>query len=183
MMMVRMVICSVWPKMYGQAITIASRYSVFRKQFRDESGVEQPIIEYQTQQNKLIPLLSEYYAITIAGNRISKLTADNFKRMNEKNDDSLMAETHACLSFGKSSFSEIAQRGLEVCRMACGGHGYSSYSGLPAIQVEYSPNITHEGENTVMYLQVSRYILKCFDTSVLKKKEPLQKSVRYLESY
>lgn len=183
MMLVRRAICSVWPKMYAQAITIAARYSLFRKQFRDESGVEQPIINYQTQQNKLIPLLADYYAITIAGARIAKLTDDNFKRMNTNNDDTLMAETHACLSFGKSYFSDVVMRGIEICRLACGGHGYSHHSGLPSILMEYSPNITHEGENTVMYLQVSRYILKCFDNSVVKKKEPLQKSVRYLESY
>jgi len=34
-----------------------------------------------------------------------------------------------------------------------------------------------------MYLQVSRYILKCFTNSIVKKKEPLQRSVLYLESY
>ena len=183
MMLVRKAICSVWPKMYASAITIASRYSLFRKQFKNEAGQEQPIIDYQTQQNKLIPLLAEYYAITVTGHRIDKLTDTNFGRMMKKNDDSLMAETHACLSFGKSYFSDVVQRGIEICRLSCGGHGYSQYSGLTAIVVEYAPNITHEGENTVMYLQVSRYILKCFNNVVVKKQGVLQKSVRYLESF
>jgi acyl-CoA oxidase len=35
MMLVRKAICSVWPKMYASAITIASRYSLFRKQFKN----------------------------------------------------------------------------------------------------------------------------------------------------
>jgi len=39
MMIVRRTICSVWPKMYPQAITIAARYSLFRKQFKDEAGL------------------------------------------------------------------------------------------------------------------------------------------------
>ena len=34
-----------------------------------------------------------------------------------------------------------------------------------------------------MYLQVSRYILKCFNNVVVKKQGVLQKSVRYLESF
>jgi acyl-CoA oxidase len=65
----------------------------------------------------------------------------------------------------------VTVRGLEISRLACGGHGFSQYSGLPSIIKEYSPNITHEGENTVMYLQVARYIIKCFDNSIVKKKE------------
>lgn len=94
-----------------------------------------------------------------------------------------MAETHATLSFGKSYYSDVALRGIEMCRLACGGHGFSHYSGLPAIVNEYYPNPTHEGENTVMYLQAARYVMKCFGRSVLQKKEPLQHSVKYLESY
>jgi len=36
--------------------------------------------------------------------------------------------------------------------MACGGHGYSYYSGIPGIIDEFKPMVTLEGENTVMYL-------------------------------
>lgn len=56
-----------------------------------------------------------------------------------------MAETHARLCYGKSYFSDVVMRGMDICRRACGGHGYSHYSGLPALLIEYTPNITHEG--------------------------------------
>ena len=82
-----------------------------------------------------------------------------------------MAETHACLSLGKPYFSELVYDGMEVCRRACGGHGFSHYSGLPTLINEYSANVTLEGENTVLYLQVARYLLKNFKYLKTKKKQ------------
>lgn len=45
---------------------------------------------------------------------------------------------------------------------ACGGHGYSHYSGLPLLLTEEFPNQILEGENTVLLLQASRYLLKSY---------------------
>lgn len=58
MMLVRRYISCVWPKMYSQSISIACRYSMFRRQFRGDDKQEIPVIEYQTQQLKLIPLIA-----------------------------------------------------------------------------------------------------------------------------
>jgi len=38
MMFIRQFISTSLPKIYGQAILIATRYSVFRKQFKNKSG-------------------------------------------------------------------------------------------------------------------------------------------------
>ena len=45
---------------------------------------------------------------------------------------------------------------LQLCREACGGHGYSRASGLPDIFVDFVAAVTYEGENTVMFLQTAR---------------------------
>jgi acyl-CoA oxidase len=74
MMIVRKLISTVWPKVYGQGIAIACRYSLFRRQFKNEQREEITIMEYQTQQAKLLPLIAEFYGISLAGNRIAKLT-------------------------------------------------------------------------------------------------------------
>ena len=47
---------------------------------------------------------------------------------------------------------------LQLCRKACGGHGYSRASGIPDIYVDLAPSVTYEGENTVLYLQTARYV-------------------------
>ena len=45
---------------------------------------------------------------------------------------------------------------MQLCRMACGGHGYSRASGISDVYVDLSPAVTYEGENTVLYLQTAR---------------------------
>eukprot|EP00731_Ephydatia_muelleri_P016497 Em0009g921a len=49
-----------------------------------------------------------------------------------------------------------------VCRLACGGHGYSLASGIPYLYVNHVAAMTYEGENTVMYLQTARYLNKIY---------------------
>ena len=44
---------------------------------------------------------------------------------------------------------------MEAARRACGGHGYSLLSGLPTLFTHYVQNVTWEGDNNVMLLQVS----------------------------
>jgi hypothetical protein len=61
---------------------------------------------------KLIPLIADFYGIALAGNRIAKLTEDNFRRVTQNNDETLMAETHASLCYGKAYFTDVANRGL-----------------------------------------------------------------------
>lgn len=54
---------------------------------------------------------------------------------------------------------------LTLCRgdprtRSTGGHGYSSYSGLPSLIADYAVNQTWEGDNTVMSLQTAQYLIK-----------------------
>ena len=63
-----------------------------------------------------------------------------------------------------------------------GGHGTSCYSGLPQLVNEYAANNTFEGENTVMYLQTARYVLKSYLGHATKGK-PLTDSVKYIETF
>ena len=62
-----------------------------------------------------------------------------------------------CILLHTITYSCILLRG-QVCRLACGGHGYSQASGLPFLYVNYVAAITYEGENTVMYLQTARSV-------------------------
>jgi len=68
-----------------------------------------------------------------------------------------MDQLHALSSGLKAFCSWTASAGIEVCRMSCGGHGYSRCSALPDLYVDYTPNCTFEGENTVMMLQTARW--------------------------
>ena len=139
-------------------LTIGVRYSLVRTQFKDERGLEMKTLDYQLQQEKLIPLIADNYAILFASKRITALTRKNMENA-KIGDFSLMQDLHAILSGCKAVYTWIVLFGGEKIRQACGGHGYSLYSGFGALQ-EYAPNATYEGENTVMLLQTSRYLMK-----------------------
>jgi acyl-CoA oxidase len=68
----------------------------------------------------------------------------------------LMADLHALNSGLKSVTSFQTAQGIEQCRMACGGHGYSKGSGIPQIFGIAVGGCTYEGENMVMLLQLAR---------------------------
>lgn len=146
----------------AKACTIAIRYSAVRHQSEIRSGEPEPqILDYQTQQYKLFPLLATAYAFSFVGQYMS----DTYHRITgdiNTGDFSQLPELHA-LSAGLKAFTTwTANAGIEVCRMSCGGHGYSRSSGLPDIYVEFTPTCTYEGENTVMMLQTARYLLKSY---------------------
>ena len=67
---------------------------------------------------------------------------------------------YSCILLHTLAYSCILLH-TQVCRLACGGHGYSQASGLPFLYVNYVAAITYEGENTVMYLQTARSVKDC----------------------
>ncbi|XP_033727732.1 peroxisomal acyl-coenzyme A oxidase 1-like [Pecten maximus] len=168
-----------WSGLYlSQACIIAVRYSSVRRQTEIlPGGPEAQILDYQTQQTKLFPLLATAYAFTFAARAVE----ETFNRINSQielgNLDHL-AELHALCAGLKAFTTENAAAGIEVCRMACGGHGYSHASGLPKIYTTTSALCTVEGENTVMMLQMSRFLIKSH--SQMKSGKQLQGFVSYL---
>lgn len=181
MMFIRELISCAIPKIYALPITIAVRYSLFRRQFRNGKKEEVTIMDYQTQQDKVLPRIAEYYALNAGGNRIRVVSEKNSQNI-LNSDFSLLQETHSNLAFSKCLYSEIVAEGIEILRRSLGGHGTSYYSGVPQILNEHAPNNTHEGENTVMYIQTARYILKSY-LGHLTKGKPLTDSVKYIEKF
>ncbi|XP_029480627.1 peroxisomal acyl-coenzyme A oxidase 1-like isoform X2 [Oncorhynchus nerka] len=146
----------------AKSCTIAIRYSSVRHQSEIRPGEPEPqIMDYQTQQYKLFPLLATAYAYKFVGQYMNqvyhRITGDI-----SQGDFSELPELHA-LSAGLKAFTTwTASAGIEVCRMACGGHGYSRCSALPDIYVNFVPTCTYEGENTVMMLQTARFLIKSY---------------------
>ncbi|KAM4692043.1 peroxisomal acyl-coenzyme A oxidase 1 isoform 2-T2 [Rhinophrynus dorsalis] len=162
----------------SRACTIAIRYSAVRHQSEIRSGEPEPqILDFQTQQYKLFPLLATAYAFQFVGAYMNqtyhRITGDIQQgNLNE------LPELHA-LSAGLKAFTTwAASTGIEECRMACGGHGYSRCSGIPDIYVTFTPACTYEGENTVMMLQTARFLVKSYTAAI--SGERLDGMVSYL---
>ncbi|XP_030582633.1 peroxisomal acyl-coenzyme A oxidase 1 isoform X1 [Archocentrus centrarchus] len=162
MVFIRSMIVAMSARALAKSCTIAIRYSAVRHQSEIRAGEPEPqILDYQTQQYKLFPLLATAYAFTFVGQYMNQ----TYHRISEdinQGDFSEMPELHA-LSAGLKAFTSWeANAAIEVCRMSCGGHGYSRSSALPDIYVEFTPTCTYEGENTVMMLQTARYLVKSY---------------------
>ncbi len=147
------------------ALTIAIRYSCVRRQTPSitQNGLESQIIDYQNQQYQLFSGLSTCYSIFFSSlyfrndlNEILKHT-DNLRNVSS----STLARLHAISSSTKAYSFDQCLKYAQICRLACGGHGYSTSSGLGQIIIEADAGCTYEGDNIVLHLQAARYLLKC----------------------
>ncbi|KAG5668840.1 hypothetical protein PVAND_016762 [Polypedilum vanderplanki] len=148
---------------YGvSAISIAIRYSASRKQFGpDDTNIEFPVIEYQSQQYRLIRHLANIFAIKFFSNWIAKECAKIVIKgfSGEKISTESGMEMHAISSAGKPVCGWITRDCIQDCREACGGHGYLKCARLGDLRNYNDPNLTYEGENNVLIQQASNFLI------------------------
>ncbi|XP_066268562.1 peroxisomal acyl-coenzyme A oxidase 1-like [Branchiostoma lanceolatum] len=162
----------------AKAVTIATRYSCVRRQSEMKPGQPEPqVLDYVTQQYKLFPYLAAAYAFWLTGQTMMSVYTKSSNKIS-KGDISVLPELHALSAGLKALTTWVANVGMEECRMACGGHGYSHASGLPRLYANLTAGATYEGENTVMMLQTARYLMKSYNQSL--QGEKLAGSVAYL---
>ncbi|KAF4526154.1 hypothetical protein B566_EDAN008190 [Ephemera danica] len=126
----------------SRAVTIAVR------------DVEAQILDFQTQQYKLLPWLASIYAIRFS--------------------------LHAMACCMKAMCSKDAAQAVETVRLACGGHGYMTCSNLPTIYADVAAANTYEGENTVLLLQTARALVKAWGK--VNAGQPVSSIMAYLAS-
>ncbi|GFF24154.1 putative peroxisomal acyl-coenzyme A oxidase 1.2 [Aspergillus udagawae] len=163
----------------ARGVTIATRYCAVRRQFQDRDAKadagETQVLNYKMVQIRLLPLLAAMYALHFTGRGMMRLYEENQNKRAaaEAGQDKrgaapealragsdLLADLHATSCGLKALASTTAGEGLEICRRACGGHGYSSYSGIGPYYSDYLPTLTWEGDNYMLTQQVARYLLK-----------------------
>ncbi|TSL40971.1 Epididymis-specific alpha-mannosidase [Bagarius yarrelli] len=145
------------------ALTIATRFSATRRQFGPKDDEEIPVLEYQLQQWRLIPYLAAVYALDLFTKSLYRNFVEFQIGLIMKNSTDRQAELgkeiHAISCSSKPLGSWTAQRGIQECREACGGHGYLAMNRLGDIRDDNDPNCTYEGDNNVLLQQTSNYLL------------------------
>ncbi|KAF4532170.1 hypothetical protein B566_EDAN002232 [Ephemera danica] len=178
MMFVRVVVVQDAAVYLAKAVTIATRYSAVRRQSEMKPGEAEPqILDYQTQQYKLLPFLSFYYAFRFSAawlwDMYNEVTSDI-----DRGDLEQLPELHATSCCLKAVCTADAAKAVETVRLACGGHGYMTCSNLPTTYGLVTAMCTYEGENTVMLLQTARALMKALARA--QAGEKLTSTVAYL---
>lgn len=155
----------------ARGATIATRYCAVRRQFPDRDGPKEAkeiqVLDYPMVQNRLLPLIATSFAMHITGTAMMKLYQEassalpsqgQVSESNQSRSKQLFAELHATSCGLKALATTAAAEGLETARRACGGHGYSSFSGIGAWYADYVPTTTWEGDNFMLTQQVAKYV-------------------------
>ena len=143
----------------ARGVTIATRYCAIRRQFSDQDNRTKPelqVLDYSTVQMRLLPLIATMFALHITGGAM--IAAHDSKSSAEASNR--LADLHATSCGLKALATTLTADGLEICRRACGGQGYSSFSGIGSWWADYVPAVTWEGDNYIVNQQVGRHLLK-----------------------
>lgn len=165
----------------ANAATIAMRYSTVRRQSPIDPNLPEPkIIEHVTQQMKVFPVIAKTVVFKLVAenlwNTYVQVTAEL-----EKGNLTRLPELHALSCCLKAVCTDEATEAVEVCRRACGGHGYLASSGFVDIYKMVTAAQTYEGENTVLLLQTARFLMKSWSQAL--NGEKLTPTVAYLQKF
>ncbi|KAK3931837.1 putative peroxisomal acyl-coenzyme A oxidase 1 [Frankliniella fusca] len=181
MMFVRVVICQDMASYLSKAVTIATRYSAVRHQSEMKPGAPEPqVLDYRTQQYKLIPAIASVFAMKFSANWIWEMYNVVNSEL-DQGDLERLPELHAMSCCLKALCTSDAATAVEIVRLACGGHGYMKSSNLPSTYGLVTAACTYEGENTVLLLQTARYLMKTWQQA--RSGQTLTPSVAYLNLY
>ncbi|KAI7903394.1 acyl-CoA dehydrogenase/oxidase C-terminal [Cokeromyces recurvatus] len=171
-----------------KALTIAIRYAAVRRQFASSNanGIETKLLDYPIHQRRLMPLLAQTFAMLFTGTEMTEMYNQMMVRLesakeNDPDMDEVMEilkETHSTSAGLKAFCTWNCLNTIEACRQACGGHGYSAYTGLAQMYQDFAVQCTWEGDNTILTLQLGRYLISSYREALKGKK--LSPGVGYL---
>jgi acyl-CoA oxidase len=139
------------------ALTIAVRYGLRRTQFGPPGEPEIPILDYRTQQRRLMPLVAKTFALHFAQAELTERFHAVFTAPESPERERRELET---LAAGlKATSSWHATETIQNCRECCGGAGYLSVNRFAALKADTDVFTTFEGDNTVLMMLVAKGVL------------------------
>jgi len=157
------------------AVTIAIRYSAQRQQFGPPDAAEISVLDYPSQQLKLMPMLATAYVLHFA----KGLLVEKYVEAKRTKDEALIADVHSLSAGLKAYTTSYTNSALSIARECCGGHGYAAVNRLGALRSDHDIFQTFEGDNTVLLQQVAGLLLKEYRDSF--KGSPLAATWSYLK--
>lgn len=134
------------------ASTIAIRYSLLRHQFGPSKQPEVSILDYQSHQHKLMPMLASTYAFHFS----TLYLVEKYSEMKKSHDEEVVGDVHALSAGLKAYVTSYTAKSLSICRESCGGHGYAAVNRFGSLRNDHDIFQTFEGDNTVLLQQVAK---------------------------
>lgn len=159
-------------------LCIAIRYALSRRAFAptgdDEeadatandagNGTSAPeemlLMDYQSHQMRLLPMLATTYVLALATNRLKH-------RWHHRLQDPNPKEIHLWSSGLKAVSTWIMSEVLQECRESCGGMGYLAENRIGVLKCDFDVYLTYEGTNVVLVQQVARAQLAAYTAGKL----------------
>ena len=139
------------------AMTIAVRYGLRRRQFGPAGKMEVPILDYRTQQRRLMPRLAKTFALHFAQEELSAKFHKVFSNPDTPHRERRQLESLAAGMKATTTWHSIDT--IQQCREACGGAGYMAENRFAALKADIDIFTTFEGDNTVLILLAARGLL------------------------
>lgn len=117
--------------------TIAIRYSAVRQQFGPPGEPEICILDYQSQQDRLMPLLAASYAFTFVKDHLVQQYAKLKTLPAGVKDPDLQAQVHSLSAGLKSYVTAFTAAAINTCRESCGGHGYAAVNRFGSLRNDH----------------------------------------------
>jgi acyl-CoA oxidase len=140
------------------ALTIAVRYGLRRRQFGPPGNGEVALLEYRTHQRRLMPLLAKTYAQHFVQQeltgRFNKVFSDP-----DAATDRERRELESLAAGIKAQTSWHAMQTIQTCRECCGGAGYMAENRFGEMRNDIDIFTTFEGDNTVLTMLAARGLL------------------------
>ena len=89
----------------------------------------------------MFPRIAETFATFFAYKQMITLTKEVMDEA-RKGDFSKLNEAHIIISSIKAVSTKDGINGIDILRRSAGGHGFSSYSAFPNLQLELAPTYT-----------------------------------------
>ena len=137
-----------------KALKTAVTYSEHRRQFGPAGEPEIPVLDYPTQQQRLLPRVAASYCLHFALDHLCDLAKS------PRAEDSEKVETIAAAL--KAYTTQFNLETIQASRESCGGNGYSADMGFGTLRSDTDVFTTFEGDNTVLYQLVARGLLSEF---------------------
>lgn len=155
--------------MSKRILTIAIRYAAIRRQFSSTPGQpETRLLDYTYHQRRLLPRLARTFAMQAATEQLTKFASEANANLEQAGKDK--SKLNAAINDSKELFTLSAglkafctwctSSDIDEARQACGGSGYSAYSGIGQAFNDWSVQCTYEGDNNVLFLSSGKSLIK-----------------------